>query len=277
MPALPGPLAHQRNPVIFHAILLVALLLAAGCTQRGDLGRYENAFGLPLNTAHNQASPEGHGAPAIIYTDSERQLRILGERLEAPVHVDPAWDNDRWNIAFRELGYVGVSTNDAASYQRRLRSPSRNSGPVIWNRIIADMVQDEKTVTRFIHTAEEVVSLDQRRLAALRRNRTGGPGAAADVRERTRLNAAYVGKIAAAARHRQRAYGTAIDRMAYEAPDSRERAAHIARNELADAVEMLGNMAERANALASGDHSYGRRRNAGPGRRAPIVDLSLRQ
>lgn len=252
------------------------LLLAAGCTQRGDLGRHENSFGFTLNTAHARTSQAGHGADSPNYTDSERDLRIIGERLEAPPHVEPAWSHDRLSLAFRELGHVGDSTNDDFSYYRRLRSPSHNSDAVVWNRIVDDVRHDEMTVTRFHDVAEKVVLEDIAREKGLTRQGSESEAIAA-ARTRRPENAAYIAVVATASAHRLNIYRRAIDRTAHEAPDPRGHAAENAYKALSDAVEMLLSLSDRAGALVRGEtpRRGGRGGAAVGGGPPPIVDMSL--
>jgi hypothetical protein len=143
-----------------------AVLLVAGCTSIGDLGRLQEPVVTDdIHAWVGQEAAARSGAPVSLnnLTDDERTLRDLAFPL-----IEVPYDRQRWDAVVYEYGVKrsfrrDLWTFDTAAYYAHLMGEFHRSSMGRYDQLIDDMRNDIDRIDPFFATARRVVDLDQRR------------------------------------------------------------------------------------------------------------------
>ena len=147
-------------------LAFLALVILAGCSSVGDLGRLQPALvtdDIHAWVGRDAAAAVGAPISANNLTDDERTLRDLAFAL-----IEPPYDRQRWDAVLYEYGIKHLFQRelwafDATAYYTHLQGTFHRSTEGRYNQLIDDIRNDIIRIEPFFETAHRVVDVDRRR------------------------------------------------------------------------------------------------------------------
>jgi hypothetical protein len=218
-----SPRAPHNRQTPFPAVVLLGLLVLAGCSSIGDFGRVEP--GLVSDDIHDWVGREAAlkaGAPVSVnhLTDDERMLRDLAFPL-----IEPPYDRQRWDAVVYEYGLGGsirreLWIEDPTAYYRYLQDNYRRTTASRYNQIMDDIRNDIVRIGPFFEVARRVVDLDRRREASMQAVADLTPPERLSAQARIGENSLTVAWVQHSLTDRCAGYRFALEHLAVAEPDS---------------------------------------------------------
>jgi len=202
---------------------ILALLMLAGCSSLGDLGRLQQP--VVADNIHSWVGQEAAaraGAPISLanLTDDERTLRDLAFPL-----IEPAYDRVRWDAVLYEYGQKRVFQRqlwivDPTAYYRHLMAAEYRSTAGRYNRLIDDIRNDVVRIGPFFDMAHRVLEADRKRQESLDLLPDVSPPERFNALARVGENALTIGWVQNSLAQRCASYRYALDRLAVSEPEN---------------------------------------------------------
>jgi hypothetical protein len=210
---------------------IVALLLLAGCTSIGDLGRVQQIYvSDDIHAWVGQEAAASVGAPISLanLTDDERMLRDLAFPL-----IEPPYDRQRWDAVLYEYGLKhefqrALAAHDATAYYRHLQAAGFRSTAGRYSRLIDDIRDDSVRLGPFFDMAHRVVELDRRRQLAMQYLTDVGAQERLNARARVGENILTIAWVQQSLALRCAGYRFALDHLVIAEPENLAAQADVA-------------------------------------------------
>src|SRR4051794_37088106 len=178
---------------------------ASACA--GDFGRpkYPWAEGIREAVAGPPEYTAGIPPAPIPFTDEEKQLRKLAQRLVVPANE-------------QELGFSYLPGSDFTTYAAFLLDTPFRSATARYSRLIDDIRNDIQRIDPFFMLARRVADLDQKRERSIPHVSIITGGEVASARLRVQENIAVMMTVHAALEERIRSYRFALERLVIALP-----------------------------------------------------------
>lgn len=227
------PPARRRDAKL--PLTVLVLLLLAGCTSLGDLGRLQDVYVTDdIHAWVGQEAATRAGAPVSLnqLTENERTLRDLAFAL-----IEPPYDRNRWDAVLYEYGLKHEFQHDLwvvdpTAYYRYLTAAGDRSTMARYNKLIDDIHNDVVRIGPFFDLAHRVVDLDQRRQTSMDYLPDVGPPDRLDAVARVGENTLTIAWVQNSLAQRCAGYRFALNHLAVAEPDNVAAQADLALNQL---------------------------------------------
>ena len=217
-----SPRARRRREIRPPVIAAVALVVLAGCSSTGDLGRLRPDLASDdMHAWVGRDAARSAGAPISHYrlTDDERTLRDLAFPL-----IEPPYDRQRWDAVVYEYGINRIFHHDEladnpANYYARLQEIHYRSTAARYSQLIDDIRNDIVRIEPFFSIARRVVDLDRRRQASMEQIADLTPADRADAQARIGENSLTIAWVSNSLNQRCASYRFALEHLAVAEPE----------------------------------------------------------
>jgi hypothetical protein len=201
---------HFRSSATASRTALAGLAIAVtfgASACAGDFGRpkYPWAEGIREAVAGPPEYTAGIPPAPIPFTDEEKQLRKLAQRLVVPANE-------------QELGFGYLPGSDFTSYAAFLLDTPFRSATARYSRLIDDIRNDIERIGPFFMLARRVADLDQKRKQSIPHVAIVSGEELSAVRLRVRENIAAIMSVHAVLHERVRSYRFALERLVLALP-----------------------------------------------------------
>jgi hypothetical protein len=200
---------------------VAAVVLIAGCVDRGDFGRPRpsvwNDTILPF-AGLVAAQTRGEAVSFFIYTDAENELRDRAWRFLMPAHERTFFQTQVSELARTRILPRGTRLWGDSSYFTVLRRQHVASPAPLFRRIGEDAAADRALIPKFITLSERVLASDDARLKLLVHVKDLDEEQVGSAVARVVENRCLMAWVHSEARGRAARYRYALERLAIEAP-----------------------------------------------------------